>query len=153
MCAEWIPAFAGMTRSLRRRVAVVGVALDSIYITDRIRMNDAAIIATVRQYFSRRAQNVVTAYVFGSVGKGLSGLSSDVDIAVLYARRAHFDFPPCVKLDLIWQIAESWITQNFLPFQYQGLGRCDVSHNRQTLVKHANKNTPIVRQRPRLIRR
>ena len=48
-------------------------------------MNDAAIIATVRQYFSRRARNVVTAYVFGSVGKGLSGLSSDVDIAVLYA--------------------------------------------------------------------
>ena len=85
MCAEWIPAFAGITHSLRRRVAVVGVALDSIYITDRTRMNDAAIIATVRQYFSRRAQNVVTAYVFGSVGKGLSGLSSDVDIAVLYA--------------------------------------------------------------------
>ena len=48
-------------------------------------MNDAAIIATVRQYFSRRSRNVVTAYVFGSVGKGLSGLSSDVDIAVLYA--------------------------------------------------------------------
>ena len=48
-------------------------------------MNDAAIIATVRQYFSRRARNVVTACVFGSVGKGLSGLSSDVDIAVLYA--------------------------------------------------------------------
>ena len=85
MCAEWIPAFAGITHSLRRRVAVVGVALDSIYITDRTRMNDAAIIATVRQYFSWRARNVVTAYVFGSVGKGLSGLSSDVDIAVLYA--------------------------------------------------------------------
>ena len=48
-------------------------------------MNDAAIISTVRQYFSRRAQNVVTAYVFGSVGRGLSQPSSDVDIAVLYA--------------------------------------------------------------------
>ena len=84
---EWIPAFVGMTRSLRRSVAVVGVALDSIYITDRTCMNDAAIIATVRQYFSRRARNVVTAYVFGSVGKGLSGLSSDVAIAVLTRSR------------------------------------------------------------------
>ena len=48
-------------------------------------MNDAAIISIVTQYFSRRAQNVVTAYVFGSVGRGLSRPSSDVDIAMLYA--------------------------------------------------------------------
>ena len=74
-----------MARSLPWRVAVVGVALDSIYITDRTRMNDAAIISIVTQYFSRRAQNVVTAYVFGSVGRGLSRPSSDVDIAMLYA--------------------------------------------------------------------
>ena len=48
-------------------------------------MDDAAIIATVRQHFAQRAQNVVAAYVFGSVGRGSSQPLSDVDIAVLYA--------------------------------------------------------------------
>ena len=48
-------------------------------------MNDAEIISTVRQYFAQHAQNVVAAYVFGSVGRGSSQASSDVDIAVLYA--------------------------------------------------------------------
>jgi uncharacterized protein len=85
ICAEWISAIACMKRSLPWRVAVVGVAFDSIYLTNRSHMSDAAIISTVRQYFSRRAQNVVAAYVFGSVGRGLSQPSSDVDIAVLYA--------------------------------------------------------------------
>jgi uncharacterized protein len=48
-------------------------------------MDDASIISTARQYFAQRARNVVAAYVFGSVGRGSSRASSDVDIAILYA--------------------------------------------------------------------
>jgi predicted nucleotidyltransferase len=48
-------------------------------------MDRAAIISTVKQYFAQRSQNVVAAYVFGSVGRGSSRPRSDVDIAVLYA--------------------------------------------------------------------
>ena len=50
---------------------------------------------------------------------------------MLYARRAHFDFPPRVEFNLVWQVAKSRITQNFLPFQCQRFGRCDVSNARQ----------------------
>lgn len=48
-------------------------------------MDAAEIISTVRQHFAQLPQNIVTAYVFGSVGRGSSRSGSDVDIAVLYA--------------------------------------------------------------------
>jgi uncharacterized protein len=49
-------------------------------------MDDTATISSVRQYFAQRPQNVVAAYVFGSVGRGASRASSDVDVAVLFAK-------------------------------------------------------------------
>ena len=68
-----------------------------------------------------------------AVGKLLNPLASNVGLKprMLYARRAHFDFAPRVEFNLVWQIAKSRITQNFLPFQCQRFGRCDVSHDRQ----------------------
>ncbi len=51
-------------------------------------MSEQSIITAVRQYFAAHADdNVVAAYVFGSVARRTSRPSSDVDIGVLYKVR------------------------------------------------------------------
>ena len=68
-----------------------------------------------------------------AVGKLLNPLASYVGLKprMLYARRAHFDFPPCLEFNLVWQVAKNRITQNFLPFQCQRFRRCDISYDRK----------------------
>ena len=48
-------------------------------------MDEESIISTVIRYFAKHAENLVAAYVFGSVARRTSKPSSDVDIAVLFA--------------------------------------------------------------------
>ena len=48
-------------------------------------MDEESIISAVIQYFAKHAENIVAAYVFGSVARRTSKPSSDVDIAVLFA--------------------------------------------------------------------
>ena len=48
-------------------------------------MDEASIISTVIRYFAKHAENIVAAYVFGSVARRTSKPSSDVDIAVVFA--------------------------------------------------------------------
>jgi predicted nucleotidyltransferase len=46
-------------------------------------MDDAQIIATIKEYFSERREDWIAAYVFGSVAREASRPTSDVDIALL----------------------------------------------------------------------
>jgi hypothetical protein len=48
-------------------------------------MDEESIISAVKEYFARKAGDLVAAYIFGSVARRTSGPSSDVDIAVLFA--------------------------------------------------------------------
>ncbi|HEU4370123.1 MAG TPA: nucleotidyltransferase domain-containing protein [Methylomirabilota bacterium] len=49
-------------------------------------MDDAAIEQRLRTFFQTRAPEVVAAYLFGSVARGTSRATSDVDVGVLLAR-------------------------------------------------------------------
>jgi predicted nucleotidyltransferase len=40
----------------------------------------------LRDYFSQRGRDAVSVYLFGSEARGTAGLTSDVDVAVLYSR-------------------------------------------------------------------
>jgi predicted nucleotidyltransferase len=49
-------------------------------------MDDAALEQTLRTFFQTPAPEIVAAYLFGSVARGTSGTTSDVDVAVLLTR-------------------------------------------------------------------
>jgi len=49
-------------------------------------MDDAAIEQRLRAFFETRAPEVAAAYLFGSVARGTSRATSDVDVGVLLAR-------------------------------------------------------------------
>nr|AFK83598.1 nucleotidyltransferase [uncultured bacterium] len=49
-------------------------------------MDDAAIEQALRTFFGTQAPGVAAAYLFGSVARGTSGPTSDVDVAVLLER-------------------------------------------------------------------
>jgi len=48
-------------------------------------MDEESIISAVKRYFAQPAGDLIAAYVFGSVARRTSRLSSDVDIALLFA--------------------------------------------------------------------
>lgn len=50
------------------------------------RVDRSAVETQLRDYFSKRPQGVVAAYLFGSFGRGTAGPASDVDVAVLYSK-------------------------------------------------------------------
>jgi predicted nucleotidyltransferase len=47
-------------------------------------MDDRQIIAMLKQYFSAQRQDLICAYVFGSIARQTSRSTSDVDIGLLY---------------------------------------------------------------------
>ena len=49
-------------------------------------MDDAAIEQALRGFFGSQAPEVIAAYLFGSVARGTSRTTSDVDVAILLAR-------------------------------------------------------------------
>jgi predicted nucleotidyltransferase len=49
-------------------------------------MDDAAIEHTLRTFLQTRAPEVAAAYLFGSVARGTSRTTSDVDVGILLAR-------------------------------------------------------------------
>jgi predicted nucleotidyltransferase len=49
-------------------------------------MDDAAIERRLRDFFQTGAPDVVAAYLFGSVARGTSRATSDVDVGILLAR-------------------------------------------------------------------
>ena len=55
-------------------------------------MDDAAIEQALRTFFGSQAPEVIAAYLFGSVARGTSRTTSDVDVAILLAR------PPVAEL-------------------------------------------------------
>jgi predicted nucleotidyltransferase len=58
-------------------------------------MDHVDIERRLRAFFQTAAPEVVAAYLFGSVGRGTSGATSDVDVGVLLGRR-----PPTTLADL-----------------------------------------------------
>jgi predicted nucleotidyltransferase len=58
-------------------------------------MDDAAIEQRLRAFFETRAPEVAAAYLFGSVARGTSRATSDVDVGVLLARE-----PAAILADL-----------------------------------------------------
>jgi predicted nucleotidyltransferase len=49
-------------------------------------VDDAAIEQTLRTFFQTRGPEVAAAYLFGSVARGTSRTTSDVDVGILLAR-------------------------------------------------------------------
>ncbi len=48
-------------------------------------MQAAALIPSLRQFFTHHAEGLVCVYLYGSQARGTAGPASDVDLAVLYA--------------------------------------------------------------------
>jgi len=62
-------------------------------------MDDAAIEQRLRAFFETRAPEVAAAYLFGSVARGTSRATSDVDVGVLLAREPAATFADKLVVD------------------------------------------------------
>ena len=60
---------------------------------NRVMVSKDAVEQALRAFFAREHRDLAAAYLFGSVARGTPRQGSDVDIAVLYARKPPTSLP------------------------------------------------------------